>query len=267
MAVHREKIHPSVHLELSGELLVDEHSEYQHIKVLENPHFGAVLVLDNVLQTTERDSYIYHEAIVHVPLCGKKTPAKRVLIIGGGDLRFVAPVLLHDSVERVVMCELDSRVVQVAREYFPFPAALEDERAELVIGDGVKFVREFSGEPFDAIIVDSSDITTLQEALYTRNSTGTARDIMTPDGVMIHQSGLPEQNRECLRIAVRAMRQAFEKVAPIYAPVLTYGECIAFTTGSPHDISQSKREMRGKWYSPRAHSAYFATPALWDELL
>lgn len=267
MSFHREKVHPSVHLELSGKMLVDERSGFQHIQVLDNPHFGKVLILDGVLQTTEKDSYIYHEAIVNVPVCGKRTPAKRVLVIGGGDCASVAQVLKHRSVEQVVMCELDVRVVQIAREHFPFTAALDDDRAQLVIGDGAEYVRNYSGEPFDVVIVDSSDIDTPARVLYTPEFYQSARTVMTDDGVIIHQSGLPEQNPDCLRTAVSAMREAFAYVQPIYAPVFTYGECIAFTTGCSVDISEPRREAQGKWYTPRAHRAYFAIPACWKNLL
>jgi len=44
--------------------------------------------------------------IAHLPLASHPNP-KRVLVIGGGDGGVVREVLKHDTVEQVVLCDID----------------------------------------------------------------------------------------------------------------------------------------------------------------
>jgi spermidine synthase len=44
--------------------------------------------------------------IAHLPLASHPNP-KRVLVIGGGDGGVVREVLKHESVEKVVLCDID----------------------------------------------------------------------------------------------------------------------------------------------------------------
>ena len=87
-------------------------TKFQEALVFENRLFGRVLVLDGIVQLTERDNHIYHEMIAHVPLLAHGT-AKRVLIIGGGDGGTLNEVLKH-RVENVVMVELDQQVIELS---------------------------------------------------------------------------------------------------------------------------------------------------------
>ena len=66
------------------ELLYEVKTGHQHLIIFHNATFGRVLVLDGVIQTTEKDEFIYHEMMAHVPILAHGR-AKRVLIIGGGD--------------------------------------------------------------------------------------------------------------------------------------------------------------------------------------
>ncbi|MDP6278416.1 MAG: hypothetical protein QGI11_07885, partial [Nitrospinota bacterium] len=75
-------------------------SAFQEIALLETEDYGRMLVLDGAIQTTERDEFVYHEMIVHVPLCTHPRP-RRVLIVGGGDGGCVREALRHPEVERV----------------------------------------------------------------------------------------------------------------------------------------------------------------------
>ena len=109
MTRYGEQIVPGFAYRFEGEQLLSERSPFQQIDVYENASFGRLLMLDGLTQTTERDEFIYHEMLVHVPLISLENP-RRVLIIGGGDGGTLRRVLEHPSVEQAVMVEIDERV-------------------------------------------------------------------------------------------------------------------------------------------------------------
>ena len=147
------------------DVLFDAVSPYQHIQVAVSPLFGRMLILDDAVQTTEGDEYIYHEMLAHLPLVSHPRP-KRVLIIGGGDGGTLEEVLKH-PVEQATMVEIDRAVVDVSRAYLPgiAGAAFDDPRARLLIADGIAVVRE-TDERFDVVLVDSTDPKGAAEALF-----------------------------------------------------------------------------------------------------
>ena len=115
-------------------------SAFQEITVVETEDFGRVLLLDGIIQTTERDEFVYHEMLAHVPLCTHPEP-RNVLIIGGGDGGCVREALRHETIERVTLVEIDGMVVDCCREFLPSIAGgLDDPRVEVRIEDGVKFI-------------------------------------------------------------------------------------------------------------------------------
>ncbi|KAG5385585.1 hypothetical protein IGI04_037055 [Brassica rapa subsp. trilocularis] len=132
-------------------------SDYQDVIVFQSATYGKVLVLDGVIQLTERDECAYQEMITHLPLCSIPNP-KKVLVIGGGDGGVLREVARHASVEQIDMCEIDKMVVDVSKQFFPDVAiGFEDPRVNLVIGDGVAFLKNAAEGSYDAVIVDSSD--------------------------------------------------------------------------------------------------------------
>ncbi len=121
-------------------LLHEEQSDYQSIKVFQSAKFGRFLTLDDCMMLTERDEFVYHEMLTHIPLCSIREP-KSVLVIGGGDMGIIREVLKHDSIERAVLCEIDERVTRVCEDYFPWvKETIADPRVELVFDDGVKYI-------------------------------------------------------------------------------------------------------------------------------
>ena len=65
-------------------VLFEAGTEHQHLVIFENKEFGSMMALDGVIQPTERDEFIYHEMLIHLPLFAHGI-TKRLLIIGGGD--------------------------------------------------------------------------------------------------------------------------------------------------------------------------------------
>ncbi|XP_024987362.1 spermidine synthase 1 isoform X1 [Cynara cardunculus var. scolymus] len=138
-------------------ILFQGKSDYQDVMVFQSATYGKVLVLDGVIQLTERDECAYQEMITHLPLCSIPNP-KKVLVIGGGDGGVLREVARHSSVEHIDICEIDKMVVDVSKEYFPDVAVgYEDPRVTLHVGDGVAFLKAAPEGSYDAVIVDSSD--------------------------------------------------------------------------------------------------------------
>lgn len=138
-------------------VLYREQTGHQDLVIFENSALGRVMTLDGVVQTTERDEFIYHEMMTHVPLLAHGA-AKHVLIIGGGDGAMLREVSRHQNIEKITMVEIDAGVVTFCKQYLPnhSQGAYDDPRFTLVIDDGVNFVSQ-TGEKFDVIISDCTD--------------------------------------------------------------------------------------------------------------
>ncbi len=164
-------------------------SKYQNILLFENKNLGRVLVLDGIVQTTENDEFIYHEMIVHVPMLMHPNP-KRVLVIGGGDGGVIEEVFKYSNVERVVMVDIDEKVIELSKKYLKkiCRSAFSDKRLELVIDDGVKYVRSCK-EKFDVIIVDSPDPIGPGKVLFKKSFYRDLYNVLDKVGIMSRQTG------------------------------------------------------------------------------
>ncbi|CAI0455381.1 unnamed protein product [Linum tenue] len=132
-------------------------SDYQNVVVFQSATYGKVLVLDGVIQLTERDECAYQEMITHLPLCSIQNP-KKVLVIGGGDGGVIREVSRHASVEQIDMCEIDAMVVDVSLAKSLHCSCLVDPLLNSVNPfTGVAFLKAVPHGTYDAVIVDSSD--------------------------------------------------------------------------------------------------------------
>ena len=242
-----------------------ERSQYQQIEILDTVPFGRALVLDGAVQTTEADEFCYHEPLVHVPLLALDPPPRRVLIVGGGDGGCLRHVLMHD-VERVVQVELDEAVVRACAEWLPSLAdgALADPRAGLVIGDGLVYLGNVD-EPFDAIVVDSTDPVGPAADLISEEFFELASSTLGASGMLAIQTGSPLLMRDELLTVVGRMRGAFPIVATYLVHVPSYPAVVwSITIGSKrHDPREPRRPppVGARYYTPEVHRAAFALPA------
>jgi spermidine synthase len=268
----RENLHPDYAQSLRvDEMLYDSKTDHQRLKVFLNGTFGRVLTLDDVVQTTEGDNFIYHEMLTHVPILAHGA-ARRVLIIGGGDGGMAREVLRHDSVEHVTMVEIDAGVVDFSKEYLPMlsAGAFDDPRLELVIADGAEFIRQTKGG-YDVIIVDSTDPIGPGEVLFTETFYGHAKRALAEDGILVTQNGVPFLQGEELTNTMRAFRALFADATCYLATIPTYaGGPMAFGWGTdgtardtPLDVLQGRLDAAGfapDYYTPEVHKAAFALP-------
>lgn len=268
----RENLHPDYAQSLRvDEMLYDSKTDHQRLKVFTNGTFGRVLTLDDVVQTTEGDNFIYHEMLTHVPILAHGA-ARRVLVIGGGDGGMAREVLRHDSVAHVTMVEIDAGVVDFSREYLPMlsAGAFDDPRLDLVIADGAEFIRQTKGG-YDVIIVDSTDPIGPGEVLFTETFYGHAKRALAEDGILVTQNGVPFLQGDELTNTMRAFRALFADATCYLATIPTYaGGPMAFGWGTdgtarntPLDVLQGRLDAAGfapDYYTPEVHKAAFALP-------
>jgi spermidine synthase len=243
-------------------------SPFQTVEVVETKGHGKLLLIDGMTMVSERDEFVYHEMIAHVPLFLHKRP-RRVLVIGGGDGGSVREVLRHESVERCVLVEIDGLVVSASKKYIPLTAGkLSDRRVVVLIEDGVKFVRE-TDEKFDVVIVDSTEPFGPAKELFGTNFYRDVKRILTDDGIVVSQAGSPFYEINTIKNLDRILKKVFPVVDAYLFNNLTYpGGLWAFTYASkglrpvkdfkPARVKAAKMPLR--WYNAGVHAGAFALP-------
>ncbi|KAF1767125.1 hypothetical protein GCK72_007083 [Caenorhabditis remanei] len=205
-------------------VLYHEKSKYQDVLVFESTTYGNVLVLDGIVQATERDEFSYQEMLAHLPLFAHPNP-KRVLIIGGGDGGILREVLKHETVEKVTMCEIDEMVIDVAKKFLPgMSCGFSHEKLDLYCGDGFEFLKNHKNE-FDVIITDSSDPVGPAESLFGQSYYELLRDALKEDGILSSQGECPWLDLKLISTVIRSARELFpvSKYAVGSVPTYTSG--------------------------------------------
>lgn len=198
-------------------------SEFQDIVIFESFSHGRVMVLDGVIQITEADEFVYQEMLSHVPLLAHGA-AENVLIIGAGDGGVLRRVLQHRTVKHAVMCEIDGEVIRLSQEFLPNIAgdAWNDARAEVIVGDGIDYVKRAPDAAFDVIIVDSTDPIGVGEVLFTDSFYENCARVLTSRGLVVNQCGVPFMQTEELRETSARRAKFFPHVTAYVAAVPTY---------------------------------------------
>ncbi|KAL8550482.1 hypothetical protein ACS0TY_009054 [Phlomoides rotata] len=191
-------------------ILFQGKSDYQNVIVFQSSTYGKVLVLDGVIQLTERDECAYQEMITHLPLCSIPNP-KKVLVIGGGDGGVLREVSRHSSVEKIDICEIDKIVVDVSKQFFPSVAVgFDDPRVTLHIGDGVAFLKAVPEGTYDAVIVDSSDPIGPAQELFEKPFFESIAKALRPGGVVCTQAESIWLHMHIIENIVANCRQIFK---------------------------------------------------------
>ncbi|KAH0691671.1 hypothetical protein MTR67_014085 [Solanum verrucosum] len=251
-------------------------SEFQEVLVFESASYGKVLVLDGIVQLTEKDECAYQEMIAHLPLCSIKSP-KKVLVVGGGDGGVLREISRHSSVELIDICEIDKMVIDVSKKYFPDLAiGFEDPRVNLHVGDAVEFLKNTPEGKYDAIIVDSSDPVGPALELVERPFFATIARALRPGGVLCNMAESMWLHTHLIQDMISICRETFSSVHYAWASVPTYpsgaiGFLLCSTEGPSVDFKhpvnpieklegalQHQREL--KFYNSEMHEAAFALP-------
>jgi spermidine synthase len=246
-------------------ILADEQTEYQHLQVVETEFFGKALILDGIIQLTERDNMGYHEMIVHVPMLAFGKP-RRVLIVGGGDGGSLQQVLRYPSVEKALVCELDQRVVDLSREHFAasFGDPWADPRAELLVRDAFGFLEENPGQ-FDVIISDTTDPIGMAERLFSEEFYQLMVRALTPNGTAATQCEQPFFDNALIKEIYKSAKTLTRNPAYYYANIPTYpggGIGFMYVSDTPwmKGLETSYPPGENQYINPEVHRAAFALP-------
>lgn len=248
-------------------------TKFQKIDVIETYEYGKMMLLDNCVMVTDRDEFIYHEMIAHVPLCINPN-AKKVLIIGGGDGGAVREVLKHPSIKKVHLCEIDKDVTDIARKYFPtLSKSLNDPRVEIFYEDGLKFIKE--NNKYDVIMIDSTDPIGPAVNLFRKDFYERVYATLVEDGTAVAQTESPFYHKEIINKLYSDIKTIFPIVKMYTAFIPTYPSgmwSFAFCSKSfkPEDINLKEArliEKDTKYYNANVHQAAFALPNFAKKLI
>lgn len=220
-------------------------SKFQEIALLDTLEFGKMLVLDGLIQTTEKDEFIYHEMISHPAMFLHPNPEK-VLVIGGGDGGTVREVLKHKSVKEVHLCEIDEEVILVAEKYLPsISYQLKNPKVKIFIEDGNQFLEE-NKNSYDIIIMDNSDPIGASEVLFKAEFYEKVKRALKKGGIMVAQTESPILQKNYFKNAISEIKKIFKNVGVYLAYIPTYPSGMwSFSIASEDiDIFNLDRELK-----------------------
>lgn len=271
---HTENVKMSIRVDRQ---LYSGQSEFQRIDIFESPEFGRFLTLDGYMMLTEKDEFIYHEMITHVPMAVHPC-VRNVLVIGAGDGGVIRELVRYEDIENIDMVEIDEQVVEVCKKYLPKTAGwLEDERVHIYYEDGLRFIRSCHNK-YDLIIVDSTDPFGPGEGLFTREFYGNCYKALKEDGIMVNQHEspfYPEDAVACQRAHKRIVESfPVSRVYQAHIPTYPSGHWLfGFASKKYHPLKDlredewNQRQLKCRYYTTTLHKGAFYLPAYVEELL
>lgn len=261
------------------DVLFEQQTDSWHLIIFRNSKFGTVMALDGIIQTTEKDEFVYHEMLTHVPLFAHGN-AKRVLIIGGGDGGILREVLKHPEVEQVTQVEIDQAVIDMCKTYLPnhSAGAFDDERATIVIDDGIEFVCN-TQEKFDVIISDCTDPVGPGEVLFSSRFYEGCKSCLSEGGIFVAQNGVAYMQIDEVQTTRRRLSPYFKDQTFYCAAVPTYiggNMTLAWATDDAQkrtlDLATLQHRFQAagfstRYYNPEMHLGAFALPQFVVEAL
>ncbi|RKQ31541.1 polyamine aminopropyltransferase [Oceanobacillus halophilus] len=250
---------------------VAEQTDFQELQLVETEEWGNMLILDDMVMTTEKDEFVYHEMLAHVPLFTHPNP-KDVLIVGGGDGGVIREVLKHESVEKVTLVEIDGKVIDYSKKYLPkIASGFDNERVEVKVEDGFMYIAN-SEKAFDVIMVDSTEPVGPAVNLFSQGFYAGISKALKDDGVFVAQTDNPWFKADLIKQVYQDVQQIFPVTRLYTANIPTYPSGLwTFTLGSKvHDPKKVKAErfpdMESKYYTPDIHFASFVLPKFVKDL-
>lgn len=252
-------------------------SAFQRIDIFESKEFGRFLTLDGLMMLTEKDEFIYHDMIVHVPMA-VNPGIKNVLVIGAGDGGTVRELTRYQAIRRIDMIEIDQCVTEACREFLPQTTGkLDDPRVSIRFEDGLKFVRTKQDE-YDLILVDSTDPFGPGEGLFTKEFYGNCYNALKADGILVNQHESPyyDTYSASMKRAHARIRELFPVCRVYQAHIPTYPSghwLFGFASKKYDPISDLHEDewkalgLKTKYYNTALHKGCFALPTYVNELL
>ena len=253
------------------EILYKKKSKFQEIVVIKNPYYGKMLILDDVVQITERDEFFYHEMLTHVVMHAHPDPRK-VIVIGGGDGGVVREVLKHKTVEKVFFIEIDEEVINASKKFFPsVSSGIDDPRVEIKVMDGADFVAKRKDADIDAVIIDSTDIIGFARSLFTKDFFTSVKNCLTTEGLFVTHTESLHFHKDIVIEIQEALKEVFPVVDLYSAPIATYpGNWWAFAVAtkgpSPREVRHPYK-VKTKYYSDEIHQQAFMPKGMYEKLM
>lgn len=257
-------------------VLFEGQSDFQKVEIFESDaELGRVLTLDDLMMTTEGDEWHYHEMIAHIPMMNHKCP-KTVLVIGGGDGGTVREVLKHETVEKVVLCEIDGMVIDACKKFLPTIACeLDNPKCEILVEDAIEYIKD-KKNMFDIVLIDSTDPMGPGEGLFTEEFYTNVKNSLKEGGIVAAQSESPVVNKNEIKKMYDLLKKVFPICATYTSNIPTYPGgywAWAFCSETVKPLSYIDEERCAKItktckiYNKDYHLARFALPNYLKELL
>ena len=253
------------------EILYKGKSPFQELMVIKNPYYGKMLILDDVVQITERDEFFYHEMLTHIVMHAHPGP-KKVIVIGGGDGGVVREVLKHKTIEKVYFVEIDEEVINVSRKFFPdVSSGVGDPRVEIKIMDGADFVARQKTADIDALIIDSTDIIGFARTLFSPEFFTGVKNCLSAQGMFVTHTESLHFHKDMVIEIQEALKKIFPLVDLYTTPIATYpGNWWAFAVASkgvsPREV-KNRAKIKTKYYSSEIHQQSFVPKGFYDKLM
>ncbi|GAC91077.1 spermidine synthase [Anoxybacillus flavithermus NBRC 109594] len=249
-----------------------EQTEFQKLDMVETEEFGNMLILDGMVMTTQKDEFVYHEMVAHVPLFTHPNP-ENVLVVGGGDGGVIREVLKHPSVKKATLVEIDGKVIEYSKKYLPEIAGqLDDPRVEVKVDDGFMHIAQSENE-YDVIMVDSTEPVGPAVNLFTKGFYAGIAKALKEDGIFVAQTDNPWFKADLIRTVQRDVREIFPITRLYIANIPTYPSGMwTFTLGSkkydPLEVSDDRfHDIETKYYTKQLHKACFVLPKFVEDLV
>ncbi|MCP8617396.1 spermidine synthase [Salirhabdus salicampi] len=248
-----------------------EKTDFQQLDMYETEEWGNMLVLDDMVMTTEKDEFVYHEMVAHVPLFTHPNP-KHVLVVGGGDGGVIREVLKHPSVEKATLVEIDGKVIEYSKQYLPSIAGdLDSERVDVQVDDGFMHIAK-SEQAYDVIMVDSTEPVGPAVNLFTKGFYAGISNALKPDGIFVAQTDNPWFKDDLIQQVYHDVKEIFPITRLYTANIPTYPSGLwTFTIGSkiydPLKVEEGRfHDIETKYYTKELHKAAFALPKFVQDL-
>ncbi|PLT31658.1 spermidine synthase [Peribacillus deserti] len=249
-----------------------EQTEFQKLDMVETEEWGNMLLLDDMVMTSVRDEFVYHEMVAHVPLFTHPNP-ENVLVVGGGDGGVIREVLKHPSVKKATLVEIDGKVIEYSKEYLPEIAGmLEDPRVEVKVDDGFMHIAK-SENVYDVIMVDSTEPVGPAVNLFTKGFYAGIAKALKEDGIFVAQTDNPWFKGDLITEVQRDVKEIFPITSLYIANIPTYPSGMwTFTIGSkvhnPLEVNEERfHEIDTKYYTKELHKAAFVLPKFVQDLI
>jgi len=250
-------------------VLYNQKSRFQNIFIGHSPSIGHFLALDNKINSSEVDYFIYHEAIVHPCMVSLQEP-KRVLIIGGGEGVQVKEILKYGNII-IDWVDIDETVVKKCREFLPYALKKDLKNVNLYIQDGMKFVSE-TKKKYDFIMADLTEPSGkdgISNKLYSEDFAKKIKDRLTDQGMYITLCWEMEDGRWRYKLRPEYLVKTFKYVRPMHFFMPSFGSDFSLVIASkkydPAKISKKQireklKRIRGSlfFYDEDTHKAIFS---------